>query len=303
MILGIKIDVDTERGTRIGVPNLVALLKMLEIPATFLFSVGTDNTGRAIKRIFRRGFLRKVSRTSVISTYGVRTLLNGVLLPGPHIGRKHAAILRQVAAQGFEVGIHSYDHEKWQDGVAKMSREQIKHEFNLAYQEFERIFGVPAKTAGAPGWQANARTLTVYDEFNLTYASDCRGTYSFFPKIAGTVFKTLQLPTTLPTIDELLGLPAFPLDKITEHYLLLLKESAPNVMTVHAELEGMKYKDWFYNFLLTLKKQGVQFKNLITIAESYLATREQIPVCELVNAEVPGRSGFLAMQKTAANNE
>jgi len=297
MIIGIKIDVDTERGTKIGVPNLVALLKMLEIPVTFLFSVGTDNTGRAIKRVFRRGFLRKVSRTSVVSTYGIRTLLNGVLVPGPHIGHKHQIILQHVAAQGFEVGIHSYDHEKWQDGVAKMSQEQIEHEFDLAYQEFERIFGVKAKTAGAPGWQANARTLAVYDEFHLTYASDCRGAYPFFPRILGTIFKTLQLPTTLPTIDELVGLPEFPLDKITDHYLSLLKEDAPNIMTVHAELEGMRYKDWFYNFLLALKKQNVQFQNLNTIAESYLTTREQIPVCELINAEVPGRSGILAMQK------
>ena len=87
--IAIKIDVDTERGTRIGIPNLLTLLKELQIPATFYLSLGPDNTGRAIKRIFRKGFLKKVSRTSVISTYGIRTLLNGVLLPGPHIGKKH----------------------------------------------------------------------------------------------------------------------------------------------------------------------------------------------------------------------
>ena len=51
-IIAIKIDVDTERGTRLGVPNLLKLLKNLAIPATFLFSLGPDNTGRAIRRIF-----------------------------------------------------------------------------------------------------------------------------------------------------------------------------------------------------------------------------------------------------------
>ena len=82
-LLAIKIDVDTDRGTRIGVPNLLDLFDEFNIKTTFLFSLGPDNTGRAIKRIFRPGFLTKVSRTSVVSTYGLRTLLNGILLPGP----------------------------------------------------------------------------------------------------------------------------------------------------------------------------------------------------------------------------
>lgn len=297
MIIGLKIDVDTERGTKIGVPNLVTLLQELKIPATFLFSLGADNTGRAIKRIFRRGFLRKIRRTNVVSIYGVRTLLNGVLLPGPHIGHRHEVLLQHVANQGFEVGIHSYDHQKWQDGVADMTEEEIETEFGLACQEFQRIFGVPAKTAGAPGWQANRKTLAVYDKFNLTYASDSRGLSPFFPQVVGTMFKTLQLPTTLPTLDELLGLPEFSPAKITDHYLAKLQSTAPNIMTVHAELEGMKYLDWFRDFLTILQKQNMQFQNLNTIAESYLKTRESIPVCELINGEVEGRSGMLAMQK------
>src|SRR3990167_10026254 len=121
MIIGIKIDVDTERGTRIGVPNLTKLLTELHVPATFLFTLGPDNTGRALKRIFRPGFFKKVSRTNVVGTYGLRTLLNGVLWPGPHIGRRHGEIMRAVRDAGHEVGIHCYDHIRWQDGLATMS--------------------------------------------------------------------------------------------------------------------------------------------------------------------------------------
>ena len=49
MLLALKIDVDTLRGTREGVPNLVVLLKKYGADATFLFSLGPDHTGRAIK--------------------------------------------------------------------------------------------------------------------------------------------------------------------------------------------------------------------------------------------------------------
>src|SRR3990167_1312246 len=133
MIIGIKIDVDTERGTRIGVPNLTKLLTELHVPATFLFTLGPDNTGRALKRIFRPGFFKKVSRTNVIGTYGFKTLLNGVLWPGPHIAKKHASIMRAVYQNGFEVGIHSYDHVYWQDGVTHLKEEKIAAEFDRAY--------------------------------------------------------------------------------------------------------------------------------------------------------------------------
>ena len=67
MKLALKIDVDTYRGTLEGVPRLVELLRKHDAQATFLFSLGPDHTGRAIKRVFRRGFLKKVSRTSVTS--------------------------------------------------------------------------------------------------------------------------------------------------------------------------------------------------------------------------------------------
>ena len=94
--LGLKIDIDTEMGTRIGVPNLLRLFEALDIKATFLFSLGPDNTGRALKRIFRPGFFKKVSRTSVLQVYGLKTICNGILWPGPHIAKKHGSLMRSV---------------------------------------------------------------------------------------------------------------------------------------------------------------------------------------------------------------
>jgi len=298
ILLALKIDVDTERGTRIGVPQLAFLLKKLSIPATFFFSVGPDNTGRALKRVFRPGFLSKVSRTSVISTYGIRTLLNGVLLPGPHIGHKHASLMRKIQDNGFEIGIHCYDHVRWQDGVNNMSQEKINLEFSKAQEEFTRIFGISAEAAAAPGWQANKKTLATYDAANLIYASDARGQRPFFPRSGNQVFRTLQIPTTLPTLDEILGLPSLPLNALNAYYFSLLQANLPNVLTIHAELEGMKYLDWFTAFLKYMQKQGVIFTTLSSIAAEDLKDRASIPVLELIQGEVPGRSGKLAIART-----
>jgi undecaprenyl phosphate-alpha-L-ara4FN deformylase len=294
--LALKIDVDTERGTRIGVPNLLADLRAIGAPASFLFSLGPDNTGRAITRVFRPGFFQKVSRTNVVQLYGIRTLLNGTLLPAPHIGRKHAGIMQQVRRAGFEVGIHCYDHYRWQDHVLHMSLDQVRSEFAKARTEFIRIFDANPLTAGAAGWQANEISLQVYDEARLLYASDTRGVTPFFPRINGRVFKTLQIPSTLPTFDELLGRPEFPEDKIVPHYVSLLSRDRPNVFTLHAEIEGMGKRPLFQAFLRAMKTAGVEFVRPEELAHELLDRASELPVCDMIMAPVDGRSGLVATQ-------
>ncbi len=296
ILLSIKVDVDTDRGTRIGVPNLLSLFDEFGVKATFLFSLGPDNTGRAIKRIFRPGFLSKVSRTSVVSTYGIRTLLNGVLLPGPHVGRRNEGVMRAARDKGHETGIHCYDHTRWQDGLARMTRSEVFEEFGKARQEFERIFREPARTAGSAGWQANGFSLAAYDDACLLYASDSRGTGPFFPRIGETVYKTLQIPTTLPTLDELLGRPAFPEDRIVDHYLSLLRPGAPNILTIHSELEGMKKLALFRTLLARVQGGPTAIIKLDDLARDLVRNPSAIPICELVDGTIEGRSGTLAVQ-------
>jgi peptidoglycan/xylan/chitin deacetylase (PgdA/CDA1 family) len=294
--LALKVDVDTDRGTREGVPNLVADLQEFGAPACFLFSLGPDQTGRAITRVFRPGFFQKVSRTSVVEIYGVRTLLNGTLLPAPHIGRRNAGVMRAVRDAGFEVGIHGYNHYRWQDYVQTMSPAEVAAEFDAARAEFRRIFGVEAHTAGAAGWQSNARSREAYERAGLLYASDTRGRSPFFPRVQGRVFRTLEIPSTLPTLDELMGRPEFPDAAIVPHCCSLLRVDRPNVFTLHAEIEGMGRRGLFRELLAACRKAGVEFIRLEALARELLARRDTIPVEDQVMAEIDGRSGVVATQ-------
>jgi peptidoglycan/xylan/chitin deacetylase (PgdA/CDA1 family) len=294
--VALKVDVDTDRGTRLGVPQLAADCREFGAPACFLFSLGPDQTGRAITRIFRPGFFRKVSRTGVVGLYGVRTLLNGTLLPAPHIGRRNAGVMRAVRDAGFEVGIHSHNHYRWQDHLQRMDLAAVRAEFGAARAEFRRIFGADALTAGAAGWQSNAHSREVYDEAGLLYASDTRGAAPFFPRIGGRVFRTLEIPSTLPTFDELLGRPEFPEDRIVPAFLSRLRSDRPNVFTLHAEIEGMGKRALFRALLAACRREGVEFIRLDGLARELLANPGAIPACDQVMAAVDGRSGLVACQ-------
>ncbi len=294
--LALKIDVDTYRGTLLGVPRLVESLRRFSAGATFLFSLGPDHTGRALKRALRPGFLKKVSRTSVVSHYGFKTLLYGTLLPGPDIGLKCAEILKGVRDAGFEVGIHSWDHIKWQDGVELADAGWTESEMKRACTRFQEVFGTPANTHGAAGWQMNAHAMRLTQRLGFQYASDTRGTCPFMPVYRGEVILCPQLPTTLPTLDELIGLNGITSDNVAE-YLLQLTQSTPpqgHVFTLHAEMEGMKLLPVFESLLTGWRAQGYELTSMQSLFDSLSADR--LPRHEVIRGEVAGRSGTLMLQ-------
>jgi len=305
MRIGLKVDVDTLRGTREGVPRLMALLRKLGLDATFYFSVGPDNTGRALRRVFRKGFARKVARTSVLEHYGLKTLLYGVLLPGPDIGRSAGGVMRSVHDAGFEVGLHTYDHVRWQDYVAKATAAWTRVEFERGLEAFERVFGFLPQSHAAAGWQINAHGLALEQEYGLRYASDTRGGPPFFPVLAQGTSSCPQLPTTLPTFDEILGLDGVDESTIADAVFLLsaaAAEAQPSdnlqVFTLHAELEGMRLLDAFESLLVKWRASGASITRMATIHE--LAMRRPLPARAVVMGEVAGRSGLLAVQAESA---
>lgn len=302
MRIALKIDVDTLRGTLEGVPRLAALLSRLDINATFLFSLGPDHTGRALRRLLRPGFLRKVMRTSVANNYGLKTLCYGTLLPGPDIGRRGAAVMRAVRDAGFEVGIHTWDHIRWQDFVARRDAEWTRREMTLAADRFREIFAADACTVGAAGWQMNAHAFALEDDLGFDYASDTRGTHPFIPAVGGRRFRCPQLPTTLPTLDELVGRDGITVDNVAEHIVAScsplprgeLGLNAANIFTLHAELEGMAYLDVFESVLREWRAKGYALGSMRELAETIDISA--LPVHEVIDATVPGRSGTLAVQ-------
>ena len=299
MKLALKIDVDTLRGTRYGVPRLVELLQKHNALATFLFSLGPDHTGRAIKRVFRPGFMKKVSRTSVLAHYGLKTLLYGTLLPGPDIGTRTGDVMRAVRDAGFEVGIHCYDHVRWQDHVAHKGAIWTAREMQLAVDRFRAIFGETAKIHGAAGWQMNIHALRLTQRMEFEYCSDTRGDCPFIPMVNAEIIACPQLPTTLPTLDELIGLDGITAENVAEHLLKLTANppASGHVFTLHAELEGLKFISVLEQLLSGWRAQGYDLVSLKQYFDDM--DRTQLPRHEVIMGEVAGRSGTLALQGAA----
>ena len=298
MQLALKIDVDTLRGTREGVPALLDALESAGADATFLFSLGPDHTGRALRRVFRPGFFSKVSRTSVLEHYGLRTLLYGTLLPGPDIGRRAGAVMRRVRDAGFEVGVHCFDHTSWQDFVSRRNQAWTRRQMLLAVERFREVFDASPTVHGAAGWQMNEAALAYEEELGLHYASDTRGAAPFVPLLQGRRSRCPQLPTTLPTLDELIGVDGIGAGQVHESLLARTRApSAHHVFTLHAELEGMKLLPVLQRLMRGWREQGYELVSMRTLLAGLEIAR--LPACAVLDGSVPGRSGLLAVQGPA----
>lgn len=310
----LKIDVDTYRGTRVGVPNLVRQLLRHGANASFLFSLGPDHTGWALKQLFRPGFFSKVSRTSVIAHYGIKTLMYGTLLPAPDIGKTCANFMRAVRDAGFECGIHTWDHRVWQDHVRTRDADWTQDIMQRTAARFHDIFGQRALTHGAAGWQMNHSAFAQLDAGGIAYASDGRAMLKEDGSLAhasagphrlsapGNVFACVQLPTTLPTLDELLGRTingvAIHAANAAAVLLQLTEARRDHVFTLHAELEGQKLAPIFEQLLLGWRTQGY---DLISMGDYYQRIKDDVlPIHPITWGELPGRSGEMILQSASA---
>jgi len=290
--LGLKVDVCTYAGLKDGVPGLMRLFDLLNIRASFFVACGPDHSGRAIRRLFHRGFFQKMMRTNAVGTYGWRTLLYGTLLPGPQIAASFPDTLRALVRAGHEVAMHGYDHAYWQNALHRLSATAVGAEIGRAAAVLTEILGCTPQAFGAPGWQCSVASFDSEDKAGLRYHSDARGREPFFPEIDGRRFQTVEIPTTLPTLDETYGRVGTTPSELTAYYRRQLRPGL-NVYTAHAEMEGIRQLSHLRDFLTTLRAEA-PCRRLIDIA----AELQAVPVARVVPGSIPGRSGTVALQET-----
>jgi undecaprenyl phosphate-alpha-L-ara4FN deformylase len=286
--VGLRIDVDTLRGTRDGVPALVKLLDKHQIKASFFMSVGPDNMGRNLWRLIKPQFLWKMLRSNGASLYGYDILLRGTAWPGPVIGDHFPDIIKSPKDVGHEVGLHAWDHYSWQAKIDHFSPAQMQMHMQRGYDKLSEILGEKPACSAAAGWRCNAQALLMKEQYGFAYNSDCRGTSIFIPH----TMRTPQIPVTLPTYDEIIGVNGVNEENYNKTILGLCKPDQLNVYTIHAEVEGIGHLQQFEQMLVSAKQRNIQFMPL-----GALLRETNLLQCSVIQQAMPGREGWLAIQE------
>lgn len=295
-LLALKIDVDTWRGLRLGVPRLLELLARLDIQASFFITLGPDQSGRALRHTLHPGRRTRSPHTHLLRHHGLQSLSYGTLLPAPEIGRQGTDILQQIQASGHEIGVQAWNRVQWQSRILEADIKWTTQAMQQACQRFEEIFAVAPRCHAASGWQMNAQALRLTQRLGFDYACDSRGTQAYMPVWNGEVIHCPQLPTTLPTFTELFSTGLYVQDDIHQALLNVTAQSAAHsqVYTLRAEVEGMKMLPAFEKLLLGWREQGYT----LTTTRAIFATLDTalLPRCEITRSVWPDHPGSLMVQ-------
>lgn len=282
--IALKIDVDTRQGALTGVPALLTMFDRYQASGTFFFSLGPDRSGRQPRAASLKRF------------YPRSTRLYGRWLPSPDIGKHCAHVMRETLAAGFEVGLGAWNRVAWEEHIGIAKSPWVAASMQRAQAEFIAIIGERPVAIAAPGWRSSRCALRLTQRFDYAYASDCRGNHPFIPVIDGEIVACPQLPTTLPTLDEILVIdPALSPKQGAERILQLSQAiHGDHVCTLRAELEGGCFIDACEQLLRGWREADIQ---PVALRDLYIALDlGSLPRHAVLFDEIPGRPGKRMIQ-------
>lgn len=294
----LKVDVDTHVGLREGAPRLLELFAKHGVRASWFVTMGPDRTGRSVLRVFRqKGFLAKMLASGAPRLYPLSTMLRGTLLPAIPVVATQPERLLEIERSDHELGIHGFDHVYWHDELATMQQSEVEAEVGRAASLFEEIVGRRPDRFAAPGWQCTAASLRATDALGLRLRSDTRGAHPYRPRVGAYQSDTPEIPTTLPTLDEVLGRAGRTAGELVRVYADWVQPEQLNVHTVHTEVEGAGYVDQL-DGLLRRVRDRLPVRTLGEVAAE-LASGGDLPSAEVAPGRMPGRGGTVACQEAA----
>src|SRR3972149_4909529 len=141
----------------------------------------------------------------------------------------------------------------------------------------------------------NLHAYRLTQRLGFDYCLDTRGKCPFIPIHNAEIIACPQLPTTLPTLDELIGADGLTPENVADHALQLTRQapSTGHVYTLHAELEGMKLAPVFERLLAGWRAAGYDLVSLRDYFRSLEATIR--PRHVVTKSEIPGRARTMAL--------
>jgi peptidoglycan/xylan/chitin deacetylase (PgdA/CDA1 family) len=199
-------------------------------------------------------------------------------------------VLRRIAAAGHEVGLHAWDHVRWQDRLHRLSREEVHDELERGIEAFQELFGAAPRAFAAPAWYTTPDALLLLEELGFEVVSVSRGGEPpFRPRVRGRPLGLIEIPTTLPTLDEGLGRDGMTRDRWNDHLLSLYRPGVVEVLCIHAETEGLAFRPEFRDLLERHRQAGIRHLTLGELAAE--ARAGALAERELALGTIPGRAG------------
>jgi len=255
-VFSLRIDLESDKGIKEGVPKILALLEKYNIKASFYISIGGESNLFELLR-----YRKKLPGKRKISVFSKGEILRMVFLPRDFV-TKNQKILKRILYEGHELGIHGWKHREWTRGLEKLNVRKI---VGRAIRKYIKLFGGKPQSFCAPAFRTNEEVAKVLSSEGIKVISDFRGET---PKRVGGL---VNVPITLlgkgntPIIEYYVG-EGYSDEEIFEKIVSDIKKKNYASMYVHGLFECREKIELLERLFRWLEKNKVKSKKLIEVA-------------------------------------
>lgn len=262
MRISLKVDADDFIGIKEGIPALLKLFDQYNIQASFYFSTGYDTSGQKIKSLFRPKILS--------GQLPLKQKLYGTLLAPPNISKKLKKQVLSCKKAGHEVAIKGFDGTDWLFSAARADIRWTQHALNSAIENFADIFDEKPSSFSANNFQVNNALFELEEKMAFKWAVDTRGKTTYLPHYQGTDGNIIQIPVTLPDIEDLLEQPEINLENVHEYLFVESQKQLPHghVYNIRAAYEGREWLSILEKMIVMWRNSQWEFQKLQEIYDS-----------------------------------
>lgn len=230
MRVALRIEVNSVRGLRDGVPNLLRLFSEFQVRASFFFPFGADYSGRQPAATWR-------ARRAL----GLSALTYGTLMPAPSLLELSAHWMKTARDNGHDVGLFGLSPWQWRSRLGYADDAWIEQQLSDLWTAYAAALDDTPVALATPGWQVHPKMLDALHGSRYRYASMTRGKFPYLPSLQDKTASIPEIPTTLPTVGELLQQPGVNAHNVHEYLYAESRHVLPagHVFAASAEYEGL----------------------------------------------------------------
>jgi len=251
----LRVDLESDKGIRQGLPKLLNLLKKHDIKASFYIPMGGESN---ILEILQYSRSLKHARETKVKVWSLLDKIRMASFPRDFV-KSNIKILRKIISEGHELGIHGWKHREWTRGLSKIN---IRNRIRKSKIKYIKLFGTEPISFAAPGFNTNENVLKILEENNIQYIGDFQG------KKTKKYGKLKNIPITIlgndkmPIIEYLVGKGASD-QEILEYIKKEIGKNSLNSLYIHGLFEArfkLELLDEIFSFI---KNKKLKIKRII----------------------------------------
>ncbi len=164
----LRVDLESDKGIREGLPKLLDLLKKHGVKASFYVCMGGES---GLFELLKYSGKMESSGERKIKLFSLKEKIRIAFFPRDFV-KRNKKILRRIIDDGHELGIHGWKHREWTRGLEKID---VRKKINDAKIKYAKIFWREAKSFAAPGFNTNEKIVKILKESGIKYISDFDG--------------------------------------------------------------------------------------------------------------------------------